>query len=72
MNQIIAIATESDKKFLGSKDDSFYSSQVFKSFERFEKPGEIAMVGWYLCTRWDGSYIELAEKFIVEIEYSRE
>jgi hypothetical protein len=44
----------------------------YQSIERFEKPGEMAMVGWFRVVGWYGELLEVQEKFVVEVEYEPE
>ena len=70
--EIVSIVTEGERKYRGSEDDERYSSSVFMHIERIEKPGEMAMVGWYQCIRSNGAVVEVNEKFVVEVEYAPE
>ena len=68
MRKIVAIETPSKTYFITP-----HFTQGIECYEeavRFERAGEMAMVGWYRLWEWGSqNVVEVQEKFIVSITY---
>jgi hypothetical protein len=71
MSKIVKISTEGT--WYEVSDYSTQGFNYYKEINRIEKPGEMAMVGWFQLVDFDGIVVkEIAEKYVVEIEYAKD